>query len=434
MEWSESHIRHLVQDLAEENALACRAMFKLTDIIFSDNVETLSVTVEKKPTLYINKGFVSQYAQSEADVKVMLLHEYLHILLRHTEQFKTYTLLLNIALDAVINAIIYRIDRRSSIHKKHKSDPLFSRIYPWNGLQALLRPQGSGCSSDISPILLQLHEQVYSGSLGATELYEILIHLLASGEIAEEESILFIGSHEETSDLPSPEMAKVIEASYQGLHRNPLEDPIPSYQFNLKVQKLQDKKWRTATLRILRKCLIRDNKPKSISWEGTRLMPYLSSHDRHAISRQMWTGLLAFSHHVGPVLVPNETVHIYLDTSGSIMDEVDQLVALLHTFRNTVRMRIWAFSDSVAPAKFHNNKFEFDSSGGTQIGSVFDHIRVHKPKKAVIVTDGHIGELTDELLLGIEKKDIDFIISSQGTNCFVENSGMQYYKLDQKNV
>ncbi len=47
MNWTEKQIKNIVQDLSEENAFACRALFQISEIIFTRKVPTLAVTLSK---------------------------------------------------------------------------------------------------------------------------------------------------------------------------------------------------------------------------------------------------------------------------------------------------------------------------------------------------------------------------------------------------
>ena len=106
MNWTEQQIKYIIQDFTEENVLACRALFNITDIEFTTKISTMAVTLSKNPVLKINLEFCNNHLTSENDVKAVLLHEFLHVLLLHTLKYKTSNTLLNIALDAIINAII----------------------------------------------------------------------------------------------------------------------------------------------------------------------------------------------------------------------------------------------------------------------------------------------------------------------------------------
>ena len=101
-------MRGLLQELIDENPFAIRAMLKIVRVEFTDEVPTLAVTAEAQPRLKINLGFVAQHCRTPEQVKAVLCHEFLHVLLRHTSLKGPLTPARHLALDAAINAIIHR--------------------------------------------------------------------------------------------------------------------------------------------------------------------------------------------------------------------------------------------------------------------------------------------------------------------------------------
>ena len=88
MKWSEQQIKYIIQDMMDENPLACRALFSISEVKFTNKVPTMAVSLAEHPVLNINLTFCRQHLQSEEDVKAVLLHEFLHVLLLHTEKYK----------------------------------------------------------------------------------------------------------------------------------------------------------------------------------------------------------------------------------------------------------------------------------------------------------------------------------------------------------
>src|SRR5688572_17411693 len=98
----------IYRELIEENPLAIRAVLKVLRVEFTDSVPTLAVTCEARPRLLVNLAFVRAHCRTEQHVKALICHEFLHVLLRHTERFTSLTEPEHLAVDAVINAIIHR--------------------------------------------------------------------------------------------------------------------------------------------------------------------------------------------------------------------------------------------------------------------------------------------------------------------------------------
>ncbi len=101
-------VRALVHELVDENPFAIRAVLKILAVEFTNAVPTLAVTNEPRPRLLINLEFVAAHCRTDEHVKALLCHEFLHVLLRHTDEPGRPTPARHLALDAVINAIIHR--------------------------------------------------------------------------------------------------------------------------------------------------------------------------------------------------------------------------------------------------------------------------------------------------------------------------------------
>ena len=79
-------VRALMHELMDENPFAIRAVLKILAVEFTDAVPTLAVTNEPQPRLLINLAFIDQHCRTEEHVKALLCHEFLHVLLRHTDE------------------------------------------------------------------------------------------------------------------------------------------------------------------------------------------------------------------------------------------------------------------------------------------------------------------------------------------------------------
>ena len=127
-------VRGLLGELIDENPFAIRAVLKILSVEFTVAVPTLAVTNEPQPRLLINLEFIAQHCRTEEHVKALLCHEFLHVLLRHTDEPGRPTPARHLAADAVINAIIHR-----QLGEKYSS--LMSSYYGQvDGLAKMLRP------------------------------------------------------------------------------------------------------------------------------------------------------------------------------------------------------------------------------------------------------------------------------------------------------
>lgn len=101
-------IHALIAELIDDNPFACRALLRIVSTEFTTDVTTAAVTCGGEPRLLLNPEFLERHCQTEAHVKAVICHEFLHVLLRHTEGRGPQSWAEHLALDAVINAIIHR--------------------------------------------------------------------------------------------------------------------------------------------------------------------------------------------------------------------------------------------------------------------------------------------------------------------------------------
>ena len=108
MKIDQRRFKSLLLELIDENPLACQGILSILKIEYTDQIPTLAVSLEEPPRLLVNLGFLTKHATQEIHVKSVLLHEFLHVLLNHTEQFKQMDQATNLALDAIITATGFR--------------------------------------------------------------------------------------------------------------------------------------------------------------------------------------------------------------------------------------------------------------------------------------------------------------------------------------
>jgi len=429
MNWTEKQIKFIIQDMIEENPLACSALFKISSIEFTENVDTMAVKISSNPILYINLNFCRQHLLCENDVKAVLLHEFLHVLLLHTEKYKLNSPLLNICLDAIINAIIFRTEGL-------KYAGFFARFYKWEKIGFLLRPQCD--EKNLEREWMDIHKSIYKGEYCADDLHELLQYLRSKIQLPNIKSIVFIGNH----DHISPEVPEHIAEIFNNIIKKMNGVKIWSASHligtgdkmskqSIIAEKNKSQLWNAATLTILKKCLMETTKKIPTLEQQQFTIPILSSNDKRSLSKYLYTGLMPMSNNIGTVSVlkPEEKVSVYLDVSGSMRTELNRLVDLLFHFKKYVNQPLWVFSDKIEKAFFRDNKLVFDTSFGTKIYPVFDHMRENNISTALIITDGYVDEISETMLNGLDRKKIQVIINADGLPNEFEKVGIQYTRL-----
>ena len=433
MNWTERQIHFIVQDLIEENPLACSALFKLSAINFTDKVDTMAVSIAASPVLKINLDFCRQYLLNETDVKAVLLHEFLHVLLLHTEKYKCNSPLLNICLDAIINAIIYRIQGLEYAG-------FFARFYKWEKLSFLLRPQNG--ESSLEPEWMAVHKRIYEGKYGADDLYELLNHLRSKMDSSMYSDVVLLGNHTKEQGVVSDEVSEILEGIMQKMNGVKIWNKSNLFSHgskvdkeSLEIEKYSQHQWDSSVIAVLKKCLLPVKKKKPVLMSGQISSPVLTGSDKRSLSKFIWSGLLPFSitESSQMQLCPEEKVHIYLDVSGSMENEINRLVNVLFHFKRFIKRPLWVFSDEVKEAFFINERLEYDTSYGTCIEPVFEHIRLNKIRKALIVTDGYVDAINDEMLQGLNRSAIQVLLSADGNPTQFENNNIPYTRLDTLN-
>lgn len=427
MKWTERQIGYVVADMAEENPLACRALLKITEVAFTAEVPTMAVSLTDRPALLINLDFCRNHLQSENDVKAVLLHEFLHVLLRHTEKYTCNSPLLNLCLDAIINAIIYRT-------RGMDYAGFFTRFYKWQKWTFLLRPQDH--EPNLDHAWMEVHRKIYSGAYGADELHELLDYLRSKNEKIAAGEIAFLGNHARSAKMPRQIgsvldgiMAKMNGSAIWSSARMPGGALDRLAEEKIRYGRLRRRAWDSAVNALLNECLTPDRRRQSGVTDAEALLPVLNGGDSRALARFMLSPFIPFARTAITRRGSEESTHVYLDVSGSMQQELQAITELLRHFRNRIHRPLWAFSGDVKPAAFIKGSLEFKTSYGTCINPVFEHMKANKVRKALIVTDGFIDPIGKAALKGLNRKGIRVVISASGNTAEFDRRGIKCHQL-----
>ncbi|MEY2905491.1 MAG: hypothetical protein RJA52_1507 [Bacteroidota bacterium] len=419
MNWTEHQIFNVMQELAEENTLACFAMLSIAKIEFSDKIETLAISIGSTPILFINKKFLNSNIKCDHDLKTVLFHEYLHIILGHHLIYNINNPILNIALDAIINQLICKLFGQ-------KSAEFFRRFYPAKGINILLRPMEDSDSGHINDLGYRaINRAIYSGKLTADECYEYLtteLPILCGSKSFNSGKVILIGDHSWGYPVDNSLLRETIEKNlnHQELKNLFLGGKLENDFFQVKSYAL--KRWEGETYRLIKKCLKEGNSIKKYS-KSRGVFPVWNGRDRRAFFQIIKsTPLFSFDNPISRKNI-QESVRIYLDVSGSMENEIHPLVTLLKKFYNYVEKPLWVFSTDVQSATFKSGKLVMNRSNGTNINAVYSHIIHSKSSKNIIITDGYIDFDT------FPPPNTQFIISAKGYDFGKKNPKYQTYQL-----
>lgn len=459
MRWTETRLDLILMEMIEENALAIRPILRITNRRFTEEVPTLAITLSESPELLINLRFVNRYCQTDEHVKALLLHEFMHVILGHTMRFRSVTRAQNIALDAVINALISR-------QFGPAYGAMFERYYASStGLMSILRPTTeveradierrstewvakmlADKNSDIDPHMMRVdvrtelervRDGLYAGHLVADDILELADTIAEVGGFDLNVQRFLIGNHNEFGIPPGSRISGAVEDALRqmsgtSIWRSP-GDYGAGQTTDLSVIGQQQKSinhWKAQALKALREAVIPDHgRLKSAPPDGSYSLPVLTASDRRAFLRTSWSDLIPDARHRSPIPLPNGAANVYLDVSGSMRSEMALIITLINRVRHAIRMPLWAFSDSVQPAEIRQGRLITKTSWGTSIRCVLEHVAETKPKNAVIITDGYVGVVDRQLMEACCGTRLTSIITRDGCASDLDQAGIKTVQL-----
>ena len=427
----------LYQELIEENPFAVRAVLKVLQVEFTETVPTLAVTCETRPRLLVNLAFLKKHCRTDQHVKAVICHEFLHVLLRHTERIAGFSPAEHVAFDAVINAII---------HRELGADysEFMSRYYAKEkGVRRLLRPptrtERTPDFGSRSP-LMRAWVSLYDGLLIADDIADLARDILDVKTVPSTGTVL-IGGHDHTEfvgELPEVLQEALDQALKSmngcGIWRSPKERGVGANAYRAAIPGVSEgvQRWRRETLEVLRRHLVPD--PKAVRHDTRPLhftVPVLSPGDRRATLRALWSPLLPEALWSTEQRLRSGTAQVYLDVSGSMNAEMPLIIGLLARLGSFIHKPLWAFSNVVAKAEIVNGRLLADTTGGTSMACVLEHIAETRPAAAVVVTDGYIETLSPGLLAGVRGTRLHVIVTRDGSPAMLQQAGISYSQLSE---
>ena len=109
--------------------------------------------------------------------------------------------------------------------------------------------------------------------------------------------------------------------------------------------------------------------------------------------------------------------------------EMPLIVALLGRLTPYIRRPFWAFSNVVAPARIKQGRLVADTTGGTSMGCVLDHVARTKPKAAIVVTDGYIEPIARAQVAATAGTRLHVILTRDGSATLLQRAGLPYTQL-----
>ena len=444
----ESRFRDIYNELIDENPFAVRAVLRILQVEFSDEVPTLAVTCVERPRLLVNLEFLEAHCKQDSHVKAVICHEFLHVLLRHTERFRINDPARHLAFDAVINAIIHR--EMGSEYSGMMSDYYREAT----GLGRLLRPitmedRGHwGEMRDADPRAAEREyphfhawHGLYMGSINADDIAEIASDFRRKHP---ELKLRLIGGHEAGQSFPDGDHEALPEALREALGRSlssmngsgiwriPKSRGLgaPAFRNAMPAADTAVERWKHETQAVLERHLQPDPQGKLREVLPHEFcLPVLSPGDRRAALRSLWSPFLPEARWHTQKHERSGSAQVYLDVSGSMYAEMPLLIALLQRLHRHIRKPLWAFSTEVARAHIEKGQLIADTTGGTSMSCVLDHVALTQPPSAVVITDGYIERLQPEILRSVAGTRLHVIVTRDGNSHLLEAAGIPVMQL-----
>jgi hypothetical protein len=109
--------------------------------------------------------------------------------------------------------------------------------------------------------------------------------------------------------------------------------------------------------------------------------------------------------------------------------EMPLIVKLLTRLGRYIQRPFWAFSNHVAPAVIENGLLVADTTGGTSMSCVLEHLASTRPATAVVVTDGYIETLPRRLVRSARDTRLHAIVTRDGSPKLLQEAQIPFTQL-----
>ena len=405
-----------ILDCFPSGTYALSALLRLLDVVETRDVETAAVECRLQPRLLINPDFVDTWAATPEKLLMLVMHELHHVLLGHTRLFPRMT-------GWTTSCSMRSSTRCCAACFPPRNTPRFSRtftmiaVFPTvccghrqagrpTGLVAVPSPLKGRTMRRLSEVYLALYSPK-----GASydELYdalrEMVSELLAAGVVLlgdhGDGELDGMGSADGHLDERSPILFEIVRQIVERWPQPP--DPIAGRSLSdlLRNESVQPRPQRSnrAVLRNLFRRLVDVRGRSSIlpilDENPSEIMTPLPIFDRRSIVLRA-LGRPPMLHR-GELPMPRRVpmgnkVQVYVDVSGSIAGLKGALYGALLDCRQWIHPTVHLFSERVVDVSLAQlRRGVCSTTDGTSIACVADHLRRHKVKRAVVLTDGYVG-------------------------------------------
>jgi len=408
----ENYIAESVGIFSSLNLTFLSEFLLLSEIILDKDIP--SARIEKDSGRFrirINPDFLSEYCDTPYKFTALLLHEIFHHLLGHLGQ--RFNMIKNIAADAIINSLLYQIDKRLGA--------LFKELYqPDEFPELLLRPDSQPQDEETDQIyhyLWQPHIMNMEEGETCISLPDLISFL--ERKLKQEPSVFLLGSHNET-EKDAPIFEDIDEELIQNQNIKSFLSQSPLHQEFLEdIKKKIEKRYLKAMEKALIHALLYNLNQNVINFSEEKIQKSVVP---ARLSSRKDIFLLAEGFYPTFFRIRSQEaisgrVNIYIDVSGSVRQKLPFIYALLKQFSSYLAPEIYLFSEEVVRINkeqlFQN---EILTTMGTSFDCVAEHLLENQIKKALLITDG-IAEIDPQLAEEVKEK-VDLICLLVNENRF----------------
>lgn len=408
-------LKDRILDCLPAGRYAFTAVLRLLDVVETEAVPTAAIECRAHPRLLVNPRFVQRHADTPEKLMMLVMHELHHLLLGHTRRLSTVTPADNLVLDAVINALL------AKMFPQPEYLALFTDFYDEDRFpQCLLRPPSawpggrpwrsprhvplpSGLKRDFAGVEIarEVYRALYSSEGASESDLRRLLPYLEQGQ-----GVDLLGGHEAGARQHPIESSRLLARAVADLVRHWPTPPEPLKGQSLEgmLRAVQLLPCRVAGNRALLRGLIqriagvggvapRLGRRLSVDRDADTPIPSLAR--RTVVLRALGAPVL-----LHPARVPHpmphpdaEPVRLYLDVSGSMEGLREAVYGAALDCRAWLRPTVHLFSTQVEDVTLTDLATGVcRSTGGTDLRCVVAHMRRHRVRRAVLITDGHLDD------------------------------------------
>ncbi len=413
-------------------------LLKLLDVEASRDVPTAAVTLGTSSRLRINPDFVARMCPTDHDLVMLVLHELHHVALGHTRLFSRVTRAQNWAFDCVINAQL------CLLFPDAQWTALFRRCYRADAMpEALLRPP-EGWRSDRETWLPgragEVHRALYSDrSVSYTDLFSLLETVLV--QIGEGGLGELLGDHEARGEALPPDLLREVRdilAGWPMVDQRSGRDQGGARKSMVVARSATD---RAAVLQLRRALLWVADTGRGAAAGSRRILqpaegvlPYAPRPSRRdGVRRALGQEPLLLQAAIWQRRAESvERTRVYVDVSGSMDAHLPAVYAALAPLAGLLHPRVHLFSTEVVDISLAQLKRGVrTTTGGTDIAPVTRHMLEHKVRRALIVTDGWVGDVPEEHALRLRRSRarVSVAVSDGGDPGFTQRLSSRVWRL-----